>query len=297
MGSDITTKRRIPNVWLIIFGAIFVLLGILASFRQFSLLFTWIKTTAKVASVSRSSDSDSTVYTPTVYYTCWNGIQIIQQSKFSSSSFNYPIWEIVPIYCDPKNPNNFVIFAFSSYSMIIFFIIGVLILWSGILIVFNNYRSQKLKNQLLVTGTKIETVITKIIESTWKINDQSAYRIESTDWKNIYKSKNILADVPEYVSIWDKVVVYRDLIDPKKYLMDVDLILERVKTPAKVSLPKELLEMTTSELIKYRDDQNKLKEFLESNFFFNTLFGWILHGEEVETMRRLIDEEIKKRQS
>ena len=283
---------------LIIFWFIFALIGFLITFKPIKLLFTWIKTTGIIASVSSSTDNDSTVYTPTVYYTCWNDTQIIQKSRSSSSTYNYSVWEEIIIYCDPTDPRYFVIFAFSSYFLIIFFIAGLFMTGLGISVYLDTLRSQKLMKQMLQTGTKVRSTITKITELARKIGKQSTYRIEATDWKSVYKSQNIFGDVPEYVSVWDTIVVWRDLIDPKKYLIDEDSIFQRDKQSAtRGVLPKEILDLTTSELIKFRDDQNKLKWYIENSPFFSTLFVWVLQEEELVNMRKNVDEEIKKRQS
>lgn len=298
MENDNKNRARKSYITLLFVGILFSLMGSLFSYKPIKIFFTWIKTIATVESVSRHLDSDGdSIYTPTLIYTCSDNIPRRDTPGYSSNTFNYNIWEQILIYCDKNDSTSFIIVSFQTYLPVFFLLIGMLFLWIAIKEIIQIIYIHNVKKKLLVSGVKIEAKTTKILETKWKTGEQSNYTIQATDWVHIFTSEKIFFDVKEFLNEGDTVIVYVDLANPKKHRIDVDLVLNNGKKIPKTTLPKEMLEMTTSELIKFRDDQNKLRWYIESSFFFNTLFGWILHSEEMETMRDLIDEEIKKRQS
>lgn len=298
MENDNKKRARKTYITLLFVGVLFSFLGFLPSYKSIKLFFTWVKTIARVESVSTHQDSDGdSMYAPTLTYTCSDDIPRRQTSNLSSNTFNYTIWEQILIYCDKNDSTSFVIVSFVSYLPVLFFLIGIFLFGIAIKEIIQSIYMHNLKKELLVTGVKIEAKITKILESKWKTVEQPTYTIQATDWTHIFTSEKMFFDVKEYITEGDTVIVYVDLANPKKHRIDVDSILHNGKKNLKTSLPKEMLDLTTSELIKFRDDQNTLKWYIENSFFFDTLFGGILRSEEMEIMRDLIDKEIQKRQS
>lgn len=190
------------------------------------------KTEGIVVDLLRFKSSDSITYKPVVQFIDQNA-QIIEFTSTSGSNPpSYSKGQIVEVFYLPTAPQNAKINGFFSLwgaSIIIaslgsvFFLIGAGLILAGTL----GGRKDK---YLRKSGIPIETDYQSIeVNTALSVNDAHPFRVltqwqdPSTSELHIFKSNNIWFDPSDYIKN-NKITVFIDKDNPKKYLVDLSFL-------------------------------------------------------------------------
>lgn len=206
----------------LVFDALFLMGAIWFSimpYQIFKTIITGHKTLWVVTSVIDVWD-ESEAYSISAIYDCWSIIWIEWNSIWESSTYHYNIGEEIILYCDEKNPWEFVLNTYVDYlSLIPPFILRILII---VVIKGELYklRIQKFKQNSM----KVNAVVDEIVPGKAKYSKLYWCTIKAKYSGNIYLSEFVNWDVEKVVKVWDKIDLYISYDDPTKYWVDIDKI-------------------------------------------------------------------------
>ena len=192
---------------------------------------SYISTSSSKSSSSRNKKTK--MYTPIVSFKDDKGT--IHEITSNTSSSTYPtLNERIDVYYNPANPNDSKIGTFMNLwgGVVIFFFLGGLFLFFGILFFIITIKNKNRKNYLKQNGYPIETDFQKVnINQAISMNGKNPYKIIS-QWQDpqtsklyIFESDDIWFDPSSFI-VNDKINVLIDKNNPKKYYVDLSFLPE-----------------------------------------------------------------------
>ena len=194
----------------------------------YHLVYKWEKTSWTIVSVDIHRDTDNNeMYTPTVKYNCWNSTYTTRSS--SSSSSNYEIWKTVTVYCDPKNPSNFMIKEFWNYFLFFFPLMWMVMIYASWYEYKKSYRAKKLRKRLKIEwyGLKVKCKVKSIVLANTEIFGKKWYNIIVEYNNKTYTSHTIYADINYVLKNWDEIDLYISRENTTDYWIDTDDIINK----------------------------------------------------------------------
>lgn len=181
---------------------------------------------------SRSSSSNSVMYTPVVQFTDGNGNEIEFLSSSSSNPPSYNVGEEIEVLYNQENPNEAKIKSYFSIwgGVTILGILGFIFFGvGGSIFLYYKIKSNKLK-YLKQNGIRIESDFQGVqINNSLSVNGRNPFQIVS-HWQNpttsklhIFTSDNIWFNPSDYITD-DKIKVLIDRNNPKKYSIDLSFL-------------------------------------------------------------------------
>ena len=221
-----------------IVAGIFAVVGVgmlIGAFWSFNSAKTFIANgivvSGEVLDLTLNTSGESATYVPIVEFTTRDGQTIEYISSVGSNPPGYEINEQVEIIYDPTSPYNAKINAFWDlwFGVFIFGFMGVIFsaFGFGFLYVFVVRPNQRKK--LMNTGMAIHTEFVGVEKNTrLTVNRKNPYQIVSRwmegDREYIFRSKNFWRNPSEYVNKEQKITVWVDPNNKKKYYMDVSFL-------------------------------------------------------------------------
>ena len=213
-----------------IVGALIILGGFVVQQEITDYLKTAQTTTAEITDIDVYRDSDGDYnYNVFVEFDIANNKYSGRLNEYSSNMY---IGKEVDIFYDPQNPNDFKGSGLKYFGVFVsgfgtlFFLIGIIPICVGIK---KSKNFQKLKE----TGTLVEATIDEIfLNRNYNINGRHPYRLRAhaqlPNSEKIYtfESENVWGSLQAIIDThhFEKVNVYVDLDNPKKYYVDLEEI-------------------------------------------------------------------------
>ena len=216
----------------IVFGAIFILLGIVLGISDINFKKTAIETTATITNIyshtNSDGDTDHTVY---VEYTI-DGVKYNEQLDIYKT--NMQEGQSVQILYSPQNPQK--ISAVSSGTFFFMIPFGAIFFLIGFIPIVRQRKKEKFRKFMLANGRMIMATITDIKWGNDSGNSSYVYNVfceyEDELKKEIYtfKSENIWSQSRPAIEEGEKktIPVYVDGDDYSKYYVDIESFLEKV---------------------------------------------------------------------
>lgn len=176
----------------------------------------------------------STTYRPTVRFTAAAGQVVEFSSSSSSRPPAYAVGEKVKVYYRPQEPRDAKISGFFSLwggSLILGLMGGVFSAIGGGIFLVTFLRGHKDK-QLVATGRRIDTEFQSVeLNQALEVNGRNPFQIV-TQWQNpatskvhVFRGKNLWFDPSGHIK-GQRITVFIDADNPKKYYMDVSFLPE-----------------------------------------------------------------------
>lgn len=210
-----------------IFWAVFFWLWYYFLWNIYHLVYEWEKISWTIVSVDVHESDDDTMYIPTVKYKCWDGTYTTKSSRSSSS--NYKIWKTVTVYCDPKDPRNFMIKSFSNYFFFFFPLIWMVMVYGWWYEYKKSYKAKKLRKRLKLKwyGLKVKWIVKSIVFANSEIFGQKWYNINVKYNNKTYTSNTIYADINYVLKNWDEIDLYISRENTSDYWVDTDDVINK----------------------------------------------------------------------
>jgi hypothetical protein len=251
---SITHRKRSKNpIWFMgvvfsILGGGLMILGGVFFVNTFLLIRTGERVDAIVVDTVKSEgDRGSDIYTPVVSYSCGD-TDVTKQSNMGSSYDLYSVGEHIFVYCDPDEPEHFVIDTFvEKYFGVFFMIFGSVFLIVGLgVFLYVRVRAGKI-TRIKAEGIPVQgtVILLRVVADTG-----SSYRTDT--WGNRIETMrnsghtevtvsfthpltgettealadSIPGDVTSSLKIGDKLTVYADSRDPGEYWVDAEKFMQ-----------------------------------------------------------------------
>ena len=213
----------IPIIFGII-GIVFIVVCALVTSNNNKFMKTAIETTGKITDVYVSRDTDGDTNRDVYVAFEVNGEEYSGHSSYSSSGMREG--QDIKIYYNPNNPNNFKVEGETTFTTIIFGILGAVFFLIGFIpIVFDIFKN-KGNQKLIQDGTLVHANIDEIrINPNVSVNGFNPYIIEcsykdSSGGLYVFKSKNLYFNPSNLLDDQSTIDVYVDMENPKKYFVD-----------------------------------------------------------------------------
>lgn len=228
------SENLINLIWGIFFsiGLIFVIVGIIIGINVFNYE-NKVDTIGTIVDIYSHRSNRDTTHKVLVKY---NANDKEYESILNSYSSSFYVGKEIDIYYDIDNPNKIGVKSL-DYVFLIFPGLGaifVIIGGTGIVVNISKKRMEKYlrKNGDIIHANYIETVL----NTTYSVNGRHPYNI-ICEWNNIedgkkyiFKSKNIWINPENIINERniENFIVYIDLKNKKRYLVDIESITENV---------------------------------------------------------------------
>ena len=183
---------------------------------------------------SSSSSSNSITYAPVVKFTDNQGKETEFTNSSSSNPPSYDVGEIVEVLYEQEKPQSAKINGFFSLWLGTLILGGLGSIFASIGLGFFVYdiRKNKKEANLRLNGSRIETDFQSVdINTSFAVNGKNPFVIVS-QWQNpatsklhIFESDNIWFDPTDFIKT-DKIKVWIDRKNPKKYMVDLSFLPE-----------------------------------------------------------------------
>jgi hypothetical protein len=227
------TTKKFQGIFIAIFG-VFGIAMIIGGFFLYQNTSAFVKNAVPAQGIvidfSRSQSEGSYSYHPVVKFTTQEGGEMEFISPTGRNPSPFKVNDAVPVLYDPKNPKNAQINTFGELWVEVLILGGLGILFTLIAlgVVIFMIRKKNLIAWLKSHGDVVQTDFVQVEENgSVSMNGRHPWRIVSK-WRNPednkeyeFQSEDIWTDEPPVVAAGQKIEVYIDPKNPKRYFMDI----------------------------------------------------------------------------